>query len=68
MLFFVGAAVGVTARAPLGRESERRLRFATDRFQPHTREIDIVLRGVNGAWKYVRRDGQVSYRHCWNVR
>jgi hypothetical protein len=48
MLYFVGAAVGVTARALLGRESERRLRFATDRFQPHVREMDVVLRDVNG--------------------
>jgi putative sigma-54 modulation protein len=49
MLFFISAAVGVTARALLGRESERRLRFATDRFQPHTREVDVVLRDVNGS-------------------
>ena len=48
MLFFVSAVVGVTAKALLERESERRLRFATDRFQPHIREIDVVLRDVNG--------------------
>lgn len=48
MLFFVQTVVGVTARAILKRESERRLQFATDRFQGHIREVDVVLRDVNG--------------------
>ncbi len=48
MLFFVGTAVGVAARGLLRRESERRLRCTTDRFAPYIREIDVVLRDVNG--------------------
>src|SRR5437764_12885157 len=48
MLFFVQTIIGVTSRAILKRESERRLYFATDRFQTHIREIDVVLRDVNG--------------------
>ena len=48
MLFLVSTSVGAAPRTLLGRESERRLRFATDRFEPYIREIDIVLRDVNG--------------------
>src|SRR5437870_2756777 len=48
MLFFVQTIIGVTSRAILKRESERRLYFATDRFQTQIREIDVVLRDVNG--------------------
>lgn len=48
MLFFVRAVVDFTARGLLKRESERRLHFATDRFQPQIREIGVLLRDVNG--------------------
>ena len=48
MLFFVRAVVGVTTRGILLKESERRLRFATDRFQTRIREVDVILRDVNG--------------------
>src|SRR5689334_11984171 len=48
MLFFVQAVIDVAAHAKLKRESERRLQFATDRFQRHIRKIGVVLRDVNG--------------------
>lgn len=48
MLFFVQVVADATTRALLRRESERRLHFATDRFQPHIREIGVVLGDVNG--------------------
>lgn len=48
MLFLIQAVVDLTLRGALHRECERRLHFATDRFQRHIREIDVVLRDVNG--------------------
>ena len=48
MLFFTQAAMNVTARATLKRESERRSQFAIDRFQRHIREVGVVLKDVNG--------------------
>lgn len=48
MLFSIRAAADVPATADFMRESERRLRFATDRFQPRIRELGIVLRDLNG--------------------
>ena len=48
MLFSVLTVIDATARATLKRESERRLHFATDRFQPHIRDVGVMLRDVNG--------------------
>lgn len=48
MLFLIQAVVNLTARRLLRRESERRLHFAADRFQHHIRDIDVLLRDVNG--------------------
>ena len=48
MLFLIQAMAGLTTRTILRRESERRLKFATDRFQRHIRDMDVVLRDVNG--------------------
>ena len=62
MLFFVGAAVGVTARAFRRRESMRRLGFATDHFRPHIREVDVVLRHVNGPPGGVDKQCRVTAR------
>jgi putative sigma-54 modulation protein len=48
MIFFVRAVADFVTKAKLKRESERRLQFATDRFQDHIREIGVVFRDVNG--------------------
>jgi ribosome-associated translation inhibitor RaiA len=48
MLFLIQAIVDLTTRSRLRRESERRLHFATDRFQLHIRDIDVRLQDVNG--------------------
>jgi len=48
MLFLIQAVDDLTTRGLLRRECERRLHFATDRFQRHIHEIDVVLRDVNG--------------------
>lgn len=48
MLFFVHAVVNSTVRAILKQESERRLRFETDRFQGQIGEIGVVLLDANG--------------------
>ncbi len=60
MFFFAGSAIGVTARALLKRESERQLNFATDRFQNQIREIDVVLRDLNGPRGGVDKECKVT--------
>ncbi len=48
MLFNMRAVTDPLTRDTLQRESERRLLFATDRFEPEIREIDVVLSDLNG--------------------
>jgi len=48
MLFFVRTVIDAATRATLKESTERRLHFATDRFEPHIRDLGVVLRDVNG--------------------
>ena len=48
MLFFVQTVIDATTRAMLKKNTERRLHFATDRFERHIRDMGVVLRDVNG--------------------
>ena len=48
MLFFVQTVIDATTRATLKKNAERRLHFATDRFERHIRDVGVVLRDVNG--------------------
>ncbi|HXJ40358.1 MAG TPA: HPF/RaiA family ribosome-associated protein [Bryobacteraceae bacterium] len=48
MLFFVQTVIDATMRATLKKNAERRLHFATDRFEGHICDVGVVLRDVNG--------------------
>lgn len=62
MLFFVQAVIDVTTRATLKAESERRLHFATDRFQRHISDVGVVLRDVNGPHGGIDKQCRVTAR------
>jgi len=62
MLFFVQTVIDATARAALKRKTERRLHFATDRFERHIRDVGGVLRDVNGPHGGVDKVCRVTAR------
>jgi putative sigma-54 modulation protein len=60
MIFFIQAAINASAREALQRESERRLHFATDRFEPQIRDVDVVLRDINGPHGGIDKECRVT--------
>src|SRR5438552_3998209 len=62
MLFIFRSVADATVRTLLRTQNERRLRFATDRFQPHIVEVGVVLLDENGPRAGVDKVCRVTAR------